>query len=70
MDLIGLLSPYPLWIKLLASVGVLCIVSAGIGMLFTSVPKKADPGGGGTVSVTSNNQKGGITANTVNTPKP
>lgn len=72
MDVIAFLTPYPSWIKILFAIGGLCIFAAVVGMVFTSVPKStAETSSDGTsVSVTSNNQKGGITANTVNTNKP
>ncbi len=38
-------------------------------MVFTTVPKASADAAGGSVSVTSNNQKGGITANKVNIGK-
>lgn len=71
MDVIAFLTPYPVWIKIVLVIGALCIFAAVVGMIFTSVPKSTaqTPGAAG-VNVTSNNQKGGITANTVNTSKP
>jgi hypothetical protein len=69
MDAITFISAYPAWIKILFSVGALCIFVAGLGMVFTTVPKASADAAGGSVSVTSNNQKGGITANKVNIGK-
>jgi hypothetical protein len=70
MEWITFLAPYPAWIKILFAVGAICIFTAVIGMVFTTVPKSRAETPGGSVNVTSNNQRGGITANTVNTGKP
>jgi hypothetical protein len=71
MDIIAFLTPYPAWIKILFAIGAFCVFAAVVGMIFTSIPKStAETPSSGTVNVTSNNQKGGVTANTVNTNKP
>lgn len=70
MEWIAFLAPYPPWIKILFAVGAVCIFVALIGMVFTSVPKPSAEVPGGSINVTSNNQKGGITANTVKIDKP
>jgi hypothetical protein len=72
MDIIAFLTPYPAWIKIALAIGVLCIFAAVVGMVFTPVPKSTaqTPAGGGTVNIISNDQKGGVTAHTVNTDKP
>jgi hypothetical protein len=69
MDWIPFLSSYPAWIKLSLGAGVAFLLVAGIGMLFTSPQKTdaADTSGSATVNITSHNQSGGITANSVKT---
>jgi hypothetical protein len=71
IEWIAFLSPYPAWIKLFLVAGVVLWLIAGIGMLFTSSQSSVaiDSSGSGTVNITSHNQSGGITANSVNTNK-
>ena len=71
MDVIAFLTPYPGWIKIALAIGALCIFVGIVGMIFTPVPKATteSPSSGGTVNVISNDQKGGVTAHTVNTNK-
>ena len=68
MEWITFLAPYPVWIKILFAAGAVCIFAAVLGMIFTSVPKSHDAWTE-SVNVTSNNQKGGVTANKVNVGK-
>jgi hypothetical protein len=71
MEWITFLTPYPFWIKLMLTLGVVCWVVAGIGMIFTpNATTKAAKNGGGDINITSHDQHGGITAHTVNDNKP
>ena len=70
MDAITFISAYPAWIKILFSVGALCIFVAGLwhGLYHGAEGQCADAAGG-SVSVTSNNRKAALPANKVNIGK-